>query len=259
MTSPYDDIGAGYSKLRRPDPRIAAAIHAALGDAATVVNVGAGAGSYEPLDRWVLAVEPSRVMVAQRPPGSAPAVVADAEALPLADDTVDAAMASMSLHHWCDWRAGVAEMQRVARKRIVLFSWDPEACDFWLTREYVPWLLEWDATRFPTMTQMREALPGAIIDVVPIAADCQDGFLGAWWARPEAYLDPDVQRSNSLFALGPDRDRLDRALARLADDLRSGAWDARHADLRTHGSADLGYRLITAPARGEAAATLGCS
>ena len=248
MTSPYDSIGAGYAKLRRADPRIAASIHAALGDAATVVNVGAGAGSYEPDDRWVLAVEPSGVMVAQRPAGSAPVVVAAAESLPLADDAVDAAMASMSLHHWGDWRAGLAEMRRVARRRIVLFTWDAESCDFWLTREYVPWLHEWDATRFPTMAQMREALPGATIDVVPIASDCQDGFLGAWWARPEAYLDPEVQRSNSLFALGPDRDRLDRALARLADDLRSGAWDARHSDLRTRESVDLGYRLIIAPA-----------
>src|SRR3954468_10396971 len=161
MTSPYDDIGAGYSKLRRPEPRIAAAIHAALGGADTVVNVGAGAGSYEPGDRWVVAVEPSLVMVAQRPPSSAPVVVASAEALPLADDTVDAAMASMSLHHWGDWRAGLAEMRRVTRDRVVLFTWDAESCDFWLTRDYVPWLHEWDATRFPTMAQMREALPGA--------------------------------------------------------------------------------------------------
>jgi SAM-dependent methyltransferase len=246
MTS-YDRIGTGYSKLRRPDPRIAAAIHAALGDAASVVNVGAGAGSYEPDDRWVLAVEPSAVMIAQRPPGSAPAIVASAESLPLADDTVDAAMASMSLHHWSDWRAGVAEMRRVARKRLVLFSWDAEACDFWLTREYIPWLFEWDATRFPTIGQMRDALPGTTIDVVPIPRDCQDGFLGAWWARPEAYLDPEVQRSNSLFAQAPDRERLDRSLERLADDLRSGAWDARHAGLRTRERVDLGYRLFTAP------------
>jgi len=248
MTS-YDRIGVGYAKLRRPDPRIAASIHAALGAASTVVNVGAGAGSYEPDDRWVLAVEPSAVMAGQRPPGSAPVLVASAESLPLADGTVDAAMATLSLHHWRDWRAGVAEMRRVARQRVVILTWDPDACDFWLTREYVPWLLEWDATRFPTIAEMCGALPGASVEPVPVPHDCEDGFLGAWWARPEAYLDPEVQRSNSLFALGPDRPRLEAALERLAEDLRSGAWDARHSELRTRESADLGYRLVTARRR----------
>ena len=247
MTS-YDSIGTGYTRLRRPDPRIAAAVHAALGAAETVVNVGAGAGSYEPGDRWVLAVEPSHVMIGQRPPGRAPAILASAESLPLADSTVDAAMATLSLHHWSDWRAGLRQMRRVARERIVILTWDPDAADFWLTREYVPWLRDWDAGRFPTIEQMRDALPGANVEPVPIPRDCEDGFLGAWWARPEAYLDPAVQRSNSLFALTPNQGRLARDLARLAADLRSGDWDARHGELRRRGELDLGYRLIAAPA-----------
>ena len=147
----YDEIGAGYVRRRQPDPRIAAAIHGGLGDARTVVNVGAGTGSYEPADRYVVAVEPSRVMAAQRPPGSAPVVVGSAANLPLADATVDAAMTAMSLHHWPDWRAGLAKMRRVARDRVVLFTWDPGAEGFWLTQDYLGWLMEWDARRFPTI------------------------------------------------------------------------------------------------------------
>jgi SAM-dependent methyltransferase len=243
----YDEIGRRYVEVRRADPHIGAAIHEALGAARTIVNVGAGAGSYEPRDRWVLAVEPSMVMVRQRPPDSAPAVVARAEALPLADDSVDAAMAILSLHHWSDWRAGIAEMRRVARERVVLFTWDPAAAGlFWLTREYLAWLAEWDAGRFPEMGELREALPGAVVEPVPIPADCVDGFLAAFWARPEAYLEPAVQRGNSLMALGPDRARLRQALGRLRDDLRTGAWDARHGDLRSATSLDAGYRLVTA-------------
>ena len=220
MTAVYDRIGRGYPEVRRPDPRLAAAIHTALGPARTVVNVGAGSGSYEPTDRWVLAVEPSEVMIGQRGTEAAPAVIATAEALPLADASVDAAMATLSLHHWSDWRAGLAEMRRVARHRLVLFTWDPAGAGvFWLTREYLPWLAEWDASRFPSMDELRSEIPGATVEPVPIPADCEDGFLAAFWARPEAYLDPAVQRSNSLMALTPDRDWLDHSLKRLRDDL----------------------------------------
>jgi len=251
MKAVYDRIGRGYPEVRRPDPRIAAAIHAALGPARTVVNVGAGSGSYEPTDRWVLAVEPSEVMIGQRGPGAAPAVIATAEALPLADASVDAAMATLSLHHWSDWRGGLAEMRRVARQRLILFTWDPAATgDFWLTREYLPWLAAWDATRFPSMEELCSAIPGAAVEPVPIPSDCEDGFLAAFWARPEAYLDPAVQRGNSLMALTPDRGRLQDSLDRLRADLASGAWDARHAHLRSASSVDAGYRLVVAPAGG---------
>jgi SAM-dependent methyltransferase len=156
----YDRIGAGYGAARGEDPRLAAAIHAALGDARSVVNVGAGTGSYEPRDRDVLAVEPSAVMRAQRPPGAAHAVGCVAEALPLGDGAVDAAMAVLTLHHWSDWRAGVAEMRRVAHRQVVVCTWDP---------------------------------------------------------------------------------------GRLAADLESGRWAARHADLLERDELDLGYRLLAGP------------
>ncbi len=162
MKAVYDRIGRGYPEVRRPDPRIAAAIHTALGPARTVVNVGAGSGSYEPTDRWVLAVEPSEVMIGQRGTEAAPAVIATAEALPLADASVDAAMATLSLHHWSDWRAGLAEMRRVARHRLVLFTWDPAGAGvFWLTREYLPWLAEWDAHPVPEHGRTALRAPGS--------------------------------------------------------------------------------------------------
>src|SRR4051812_36175944 len=146
----YDEIGRTYTATRGEEPRIAAQIHAALGDAATVVNVGAGTGSYEPRDRWVLAVEPSATMIAQRPPGSAPALQATAEALPLADATVDAAMAIMTIHHWADWRAGVAELLRVARRRVVVWAFDRDTFgEFWFARDYVPEMVAIDRERMP--------------------------------------------------------------------------------------------------------------
>ena len=245
----YDEIGAGYVRRRQPDPRIAAAIHGGLGDARTVVNVGAGTGSYEPADRYVVAVEPSRVMAAQRPPGSAPVVVGSAANLPLADATVDAAMTAMSLHHWPDWRAGLAEMRRVARDRVVLFTWDPGAEGFWLTQDYLGWLMEWDARRFPTMHELVAELGDVTVAPVPIPRDCSDGFLAAYFARPEQYLDPEVREAMSLFALAPDPERLAASLAALEDDLRSGTWDARHGSMRQVPSIDAGYRLVVADTR----------
>jgi SAM-dependent methyltransferase len=242
----YDSIGTGYTRHRRPDPRIAATIQDALGDARTVVNVGAGAGAYEPSDRWVIAVEPSQAMIAQRPPGSAPALRATADALPLADRTVDAAMTVLSLHHWPDWRAGVAELRRVARHRVVVLTWDKHAGGFWLTNEYFDWLAEWDARRFPAMDELVAELPGATVTPVPIPGDCSDGILGAYYGRPEAYLDPDVRQAISIFAQAPDPDRVAASLRTLGDDLRSGAWDARHGALRDSAGLDVGYRLITA-------------
>lgn len=243
----YDSIGVGYTTTRRTDPRLAAIIYRALGDAASVVNVGAGTGSYEPADRRVLAVEPSEVMIGQRPRGSAPAVAGSAEALPLDDASVDAAMASLTLHHWSDWRRGVAEMCRVARQRVVLFTWDPAGEGFWLTREYLPWLAAWDATRFPTLPEIERALPGpTTVEAVPIPRDCIDGLLAAFWARPEAYLDPVVQRGFSMFALAPDPDRLIASLEVLAADLEGGAWHVRHQGLLSRQTLDAGYRVITA-------------
>ncbi|MFO0842899.1 MAG: class I SAM-dependent methyltransferase [Gemmataceae bacterium] len=241
----YDTIGRGYARQRRPDPRIAARVTAALGEACSVLNVGAGAGSYEPPDRRVVAVEPSAVMLAQRPQGAAPAVRARAEALPFPDRAFDAVMAVLTLHHWADRARGLAECARVARRRVVLLTWDPEADCFWLLREYLPAFIEADRRQFPPVEAYAEAVgPGARVAVaaVPVPHDCADGFLGAYWARPAAYLDPAVRAGISSFA----RPGAEAGLARLRADLASGAWHARHGYLLAADELELGYRLVVA-------------
>jgi SAM-dependent methyltransferase len=236
----YADTAAAYSRFRAEDPRIAAAIHAALGDARTVVNVGAGQGAYEPRDREVTAVEPEAEMIAARPPGAAPAVLGSAEALPFTDGAFDAAMAVLTLHHWRDWRAGVAELHRVARSRVVILTFDPRLTrQLWLVDEYLPELGEVDAGRFPLPEELGE------VQVVEVPHDCRDGFQGAYWRRPERYLDPEAQRAISSLELLP-RAVKGRAFSRLSADLESGAWARRHADLLARDSLDLGYRLVVA-------------
>lgn len=249
MSTAYDAIGRGYATRRRPDPRIAAAIHLALGDARSVVNVGAGAGSYEPADRPVIAVEPSREMIGQRPPGAAPVLQAAAETLPFRAGVFDAALAVLTLHHWHDRAAGLAELLRVARRRVVIVNWDPVGRDaFWLTREYIPALVELDAVLFPTAAELAAALGPLHVIPLPVPHDCVDGFLGAYWRRPEAYLDAGVRNAMSTFArLGPDAARsVAQGLARLAEDLASGRWEARLGHLRALRELDLGYRLLVA-------------
>ena len=243
----YDRIGVTYAQTRRPDRRIDAAIRAALGGARSVVNVGAGSGSYEPRET-VLAVEPSEVMIAQRPAGLAPAVQATAEAIPLSDGAVDAALAVLTIHHWPDLASGFAEMRRVAG-RIVVLTWDPSmARSFWLSREYLPdEAVEWDIARCPPLETVTRLIgPDAAVTPVPVSHDCTDGFFGAFWRRPEAYLDPVVRAGISNLAhFG---DALDPALARLAVDLDAGAWHRRHADLLELDELDLGYRIVAGPA-----------
>jgi SAM-dependent methyltransferase len=244
MAVRYDAIGRTYTATRQTEPRIAARIWAALGDARTVVNVGAGTGSYEPPDREVTAVEPSAVMIAQRPPDAAPAVQATAEALPFADDSFDAAMAVLTLHHWSDWRAGCAELRRVARDRVVVFSWDPTYRGrMWLSAEYFETLSWQDVSDFPSLLDQAAALR-AEVEVVPIPWDCRDGFFSAFWRRPEAYLDPAVRAGISTMA--GREDQLAAGLARLRADLESGEWARRHADLLELDELDLGYRLLAA-------------
>ena len=241
MAPLYDRIGIGYAQLRREDPRIAAAIHAALGDARTVLNVGAGAGSYEPRDREVTAVEPSEVMIAQRPPGAAPVVRASAEALPFPDGSFDAAMAVLSDHHWPDREAGLRELRRVARRRVVIFQWDAAADLGWLVEDYLGW-------HFPKSLTAADiaAIVGATrIEPVPVPHDCRDGFLSAYWRRPHAYLDPRVREAISVFQLLPDAD-VRVAIERLRADLESGEWERRHGHLLERTELDLGYRLIVA-------------
>jgi len=243
MAARYDAIGRTYTATRQTDPRIAAQIWAALGDARTVVNVGAGTGSYEPPDREVTAVEPSPVMLAQRPPGSAPAVQGSAEALPFADASFDAAMAVLTLHHWENWRAGCAELRRVARDRVVVFSWDPTYVGrMWLGPDYFPGLWQEDVEHFPSLPEQAAALD-ADVEIVPVPWDCRDGFHGAFWRRPEAFLDPAVRAGISTLAKRSDAE-LAGGLARLRADLDSGAWARRHADLLRRDELDLGYRLL---------------
>jgi len=241
----YDVIGTGYAAKRQPDPRIARAIRAALGSPARVLNVGAGAGSYEPTDLRVLAVEPSSEMIRQRAPGRAPVVRAVAEALPFPAASFDAALAVLTVHHWSDRQGGLAELARVAR-RVVVLTWDP-GCrgHFWLTREYLPEIVELDLTRFPTLEEFARGLGPLDVRPLLVPHDCRDGFLGAFWRRPEAYLDPEVRWAISGFAQLP-AGRVDKGLARLADDLRSGRWADRFGALREQESADLGYRLLIA-------------
>ena len=243
MSHLYDRIGQGYTAVRRTDPRIAAAVHAALGDARTIVNVGAGAGSYEPRDRDVIAVEPSPVMLAQRPVGAAPAVQASAEALPFADGAFDAAMAILSDHHWPDRAGGLRELRRVARKRAVVFQCDLDAqlADFWLVRDYLT-TFRGDSM---TIAQLAGHLGAQRIEPVPIPHDCRDGFLAAYWRRPQAYLDPRVRDGISVFRLLPEQD-VEVAIARLRADLESGEWARRNADILERDAIDLGYRLVIA-------------
>ncbi|SDE64611.1 Methyltransferase domain-containing protein [Blastococcus fimeti] len=241
----YDGIGRTYRRTRQADPRIAAAITAALGEVDSVVNIGAGAGAYEP-PQTALAVEPSRVMIDQRPAGAAPAVRAVAEALPLADDAVDAALAVLTVHHWSDVAAGVAEVRRVARRRVVFFTWWPErVADFWLLRDYLPAAAKTDA-RLAVKVQELTRLLGAHAEIrsVPVPHDCVDGFAAAFWRRPEAYLDPDVRAGMSVFATTPP-DALREGLERLEADVRSGAWHRAHEDLLHRDALDVGYCTVS--------------
>jgi SAM-dependent methyltransferase len=241
----YDTIGVTYTATRRPDPRVGAQIRAALGDARSVINVGAGAGAYEP-PQTVLAVEPSPVMISQRPAGSAPAVQARAEALPVADAAADAAMALLTVHHWADLEAGVAELRRVARRRVVVFTWDQRVTrKFWLVREYLPEAAAFDDARTPPVEQLAALLGGARIEPVPIPHDCRDGFGTAYWRRPQAYLDPVVRAGMSVLAQPGDA-ALAAGLRRLESDLAAGAWHERHRDLLEQDSFDGGYRLLIA-------------
>lgn len=239
----YDAIGAGYGRTRRSDPRIQQAIDAALGDAARVVNVGAGTGSYEPRARDVVAVEPSALMIAQRSPDAAPVVQAAAESLPFEDGAFDAALAVLTDHHWSDRAAGLREMRRVARRRAVLFTWDGRfAMRFWLVRDYLP---EFVGLPGMSIAAIAAHLGAQRIVPVPVPADCQDGFFHAYWARPEAYLDADVRAGISVFAR-LDRTAVERAVAHLEHDLATGAWQERNADIADRPELDLGYRLLIA-------------
>ncbi|HET7900159.1 MAG TPA: class I SAM-dependent methyltransferase [Candidatus Nanopelagicales bacterium] len=240
----YEQIGAGYAGRRQAEPSWEVAIADALEGATSVVNVGAGAGSYEPAGRRVVAVEPSPMMVAQRPPGTAPVVRAVAEQLPFDDGCFDAALAVLTLHHWTDPIAGLHELRRVAGRQVVV-TWDLDVLTdaFWFARDYLPEVLERerDLARLPTVL---EGLgPGCEVRALAVPWDCRDGFFAAYWRRPEVYLDPRARAAMSTLALMPQLP-VERAVARLRADLDSGRWQERYADLRGRDDLDLGYRLV---------------
>ena len=240
----YNRLGLTYSDFRQPDPRIEAAIWDALGDARSVVNVGAGAGSYEPTARDVIAVEPSPVMIAQRPPNAAPALEGVAEALPLDDKSVEAAMGVLTIHHWPDLAAGLVEMRRVARQRIVLLTIDTaKNSEVWTLADYFPEAMALERELMPSIESLKSSLPRATIAAVPAPSRCRDEFTSALWDRPELFLDPDLLRSSSLWHhLSPAT--IERGQERLRADLQSGAWDERHGHLRSQPELDIGLRLI---------------
>jgi SAM-dependent methyltransferase len=247
----YDAIGQGYARTRREDPHFRELLHAALGDARTVVNVGAGTGSYEPRDRHVLAIEPSDVMAAQRPPELAPALRAFADSLPLRDGSVDAALAVLTVHHWDEGQEkGVRELRRVARGPVVLLTYDAEVSGrTWLMADYLPELAALDRRIFPTMERLAQWLGGEVrVEPVPIPRDTPDWMLGSFWAHPERVLDAEARASTSGFARMPPT-VVQRVVTRLTRDLQDGTWVARHGHLLTLDSFDAGLRLVVATPR----------
>jgi SAM-dependent methyltransferase len=240
----YDELGVGYAKVRQPDPRIAARIDSELGDARTVVNVGAGSGSYEPAAREVTAVEPSEVMIAQRPPGSASVVQASAESLPFEDGSFDAAMAVLTVHHWSDLDAGLGELRRVTRDRILVVTFDPASlADLWIVRDYFPGMLGLKRRTSITSQGLVERLPAARSVPIPVPSDCTDHFFAALWARPEMLFDDEVVRPMWVWQSISEEERRS-GRERLAADLESGAWRERHADLLERDELDVGLRLV---------------
>jgi SAM-dependent methyltransferase len=240
----YGQIGTGYARIRQPDPRIARQFHDAFGDARTVLNVGAGAGSYEPTDRAVTAVEPSASMRAQRPAHLSQAIDATAETLPFDDDSFDASMASVTVHQWPNLEAGLAGMRRVTTGPVVILTFDPVPPEHWWIMDYVPELLEVEGRRMPTIERIRAAVgDNAEVQTVMIPNDCIDGFGQAFFGRPERMLDPEVRRAMSAWSFLDD-EIVDRFVSTLGAELESGAWDAKYGHFRTLESFDGGLRLV---------------
>lgn len=243
----YERHGRTYARHRRADPRIAARIDAALSDARTVLNVGAGTGSYEPRDRWVLAVEPSATMRAQRPAGAAPVIAARAEALPLDDGAVDAAMACVTIHHWESPGTGLAELRRVSRGPVVILTFELSSLPAW-QQEFLHEGLLLERPRFPAVDRVAAAIGGRTrIESIPTPGDCVDGFFEAFWRRPESLLDPAVRSAQSMWAL-LEQGVEERIVERLSRALSSGAWDAEHGHLRQQDHFHGALRLVISDA-----------
>ena len=238
----YDSIGRGYQRLRRQDPRIADSILRALGSCSSVVNVGAGAGSYEPPDRKLVAVDPSLVMLGQRGARAAPSVRASAMDLPFRDESFDASLAVLTIHHWPDLPRGLQELRRAARRKVVILTFDTSVGGFWLT-DYFPKILEVDRRTMPSLSDVQHHLGGGSVFDVPIPHDCTDGFLGAYWRRPHSYLNPEIRSAISVFSM---IGSLESGLQALRSDLESGVWERRYGHLFRQSELDLGYRLVVA-------------
>nr|WP_231104851.1 methyltransferase domain-containing protein [Haloechinothrix halophila] len=241
-TALYDRIGNGYSLGRRTDRRWMTAILAALGTAHSIANIGAGTGSYEPDDRPVLALEPSSKMVRQRPHTAHPAVRAVAEALPLRDHAVDAALAVLTVHHWSDWRAGLTELRRIAPRQVVLAYDTHRHTEFWLVRDYIPEIADVELTR-PSADDIATELRADSVTALPLPWDFTDGVFPAYWRRPAAYLDPRVRRACSALAQ-TNPDAVERGIDRLRHDLNTRRWHERHRNLLDLDRWDAGFRLI---------------
>jgi len=240
MNTLYDTIGLNYANLRQPDPRIAHRVETALGDAQIVLNVGAGAGSYEPAGRQITAVEPSAEMIQQRSVSNAIVIQGSAEDLPFDDKSFDASMAVLTIHHWSDQERGVMEMHRVTRDKIVFLTYDPSFRGFWLA-DYFPALVTLDEGQMPQMAKYEEWLGPVGVSAVPIPYNCTDGFLAGYWRRPAAYLEERVRAAMSSFwALGD----VSEGLGKLEADLKSGAWEQRYSSLLNLEELDCGYRLV---------------
>ena len=240
MSELYDQIGHDYAAQRRPDLRIQAAIENQLQGVSTLLNIGAGTGSYEPENLSVTAAEPSAKMIFQRRDRSN-VVQARAEALPFSDNSFDAATAFLTVHHWHDIEKGLEECARAIRKRLVILTCDPESEGFWLSQDYFPGLLDLDQKIFPEMDQLRKWMGNISIHPLPIPADCTDGFLGAYWRRPGAYIEEKVRAGMSSFSRIAE---VDRGLDRLRGDIASGVWMQKYGHLLKVDDLDIGYRLV---------------
>jgi SAM-dependent methyltransferase len=241
LSANYEIIGKHYSSLRRPDPRIACAIHTELDNVASIVNIGAGTGSYEPFDKQVVAVEPSETMVAQRNAGKNTKIIrAYAENLPLRSNSFDAALAILTIHHWRDWQEGIQEALRVARKKIIVFTWIGMPKKFWLF-DYFPEIEHIDKALFPSVEQLSALLGHVKVKTVPIPADCTDGFMCAYWARPECYINPRVRSTISTFSRIGD---IQEGVRKLTRDIDSGEWNIKYGHLKALSEFDFGYCLI---------------
>jgi SAM-dependent methyltransferase len=237
----YDQIGNEYSKLRIPDKRIESLIHNEIGSCQNIINIGAGSGSYEPKNYNIVAVEPSKIMISQRPIGSAPVIQAYAEYLPFSDKQFDLAMALLTIHHWEDLEKGLMEMKRVSKRQLI-FTWDPTFTGFWLTKDYFPEILKIDKKIFPQINFIESVLGPLKRQIVEIPHNCTDGFGSAYWRRPKAYLNPNVRAAISTFHKITN---VESGLSRLRDDIESGKWEAQNGHLLELESLDLGFLILS--------------